>query len=289
MRSVLLRTATLLGALAIITFGLADWVPGDYLSAMRADPTLSAGTIEAMKERSGLDRPVWVRFGRWCQSTIQGDFGISLSYGVPVRTLISERLPATLSLNLVSTVAAWIAALFLGAFAAQLAGGWIDNGVRLLQAILTAVPEIILALVGLWLFGGGSILPYAVLTLGSLPLLTVHARASIAAALGHGAVRSARRHGIAGWRLWWSYVLPIAAPPLISLAGLSVGGLLSASLLVEAALGVPGIGTLLREAIQSRDTPVVAALTGLSGAMLVAANLAAEFARRFLDPRTAAR
>lgn len=289
MRSALLRAATLLGALAAVTFSIAEWVPGDYLSVMRADPTLSAVTIEAMTERSGLDRPWWVRFGQWCVSAVQFDFGLSLSYGVPVRRLIAERLPATLVINLVSTVAAWIAALILGALAARDPSGWADKAVGLLQAILTAIPEIILALAALWLFGGGSILPYAVLTLGSLPMLTVHARASLASALSNGAVRSARLHGITGWQLWSRYVLPIAAPPLITLAGLSVGGLLSASLLVEAAFEVPGLGTLLRDAIQSRDTPVIAAVTALSGAALVTANLAAEFARRALDPRTAAR
>jgi peptide/nickel transport system permease protein len=90
---------------------------------------------------------------------------------------------------------------------------------------------------------------------------------------------------IRGFRLWTSYVLPLAAAPLVALAGLSFGTLLSASLLVEAALSYPGIGSLMLDAIQARDTAVAAAVTAIAGFALLSANLLADVALRWLDPR----
>lgn len=281
------RGITLLAALSLITFFLSDWIPGDYLSTLRMNPDLSPATIEAMRARTDLDQPWWVRYRSWCYSAAHGDFGTSLAYGIPVRQLLTDRLPATLQLNLASILLAWLTAILLGSAAARYAESPLDWLVRTTQALLLGLPEILLALAGLWLFGPTRALPYAVLTLGALPVLTVHVRSSVRAALTDPAVQAAAQHGIGGARLWWSYILPLAAAPLISLAGLSFGGLLSASLLVEATLSVPGLGSLLLDAIQARDTAVVAAVVALSGVTLVAANLAADAARHALDPRLA--
>jgi peptide/nickel transport system permease protein len=240
-----------------------------------------------MRASTDLDQPWWVRYRHWCYSAVRGDFGTSVAYGVPVRQLLADRLPATLQLNLISTLLAWLTALLLGGLAARHPSSPLDWLVRSSEALLLGLPEILLALVGLWLFGPATLLPYAVLTLGALPVLTAHVRSSVRAALNDPSVPSAAQHGIAGARLWWSYILPLAAAPLLSLAGLSFGGLLSASLLIEATLSVPGLGSLLLDAIHARDTAVVAAVVALSGVTVVVANFAADLARHALDPRLA--
>lgn len=279
------RAISLLLALSLLTFALSEWTPGDYLSTQRLNPELSPATIEAMRARSELDQPWLVRYKNWCRSALAGDFGDSVAYGVPVRQLLRDRWAATFRLNAVATGLAWMIAFLVGSWAAARAGGAVDWATRAAQALLLGLPELVLALLGLWLWGGRAELPCAVLTLGALPVLAIHVRAGMRAALAEPSVEAARLHGIQGIRLWWSYILPLAAAPLISLAGLSVGGLLSASLLVEAALEVPGLGSLLLDAIQARDTTVVAAVVAWSGALLAMANLAADTGRRAFDPR----
>jgi peptide/nickel transport system permease protein len=283
----LLRTASLFAALTVLTFALAEGAPGDFLTTLRLAPEVSAETERAARARLQLDRPWVERYLAWSRSAVAGEFGQSLAYGVPVRQLLGERLPNTLWLNLVATVGAWLLALAAGAWAAAHTGSWVDRMIGALQAVLAGVPELLLALVGLWLFGGRFWLPYAVLLLGALPTLLVHARGALRAAVKHPSVAAAGAHRIRGARLWWGYVAPLAAPPLVALAGLSFGGLLSASLLVEAALSYPGLGSLMLDAIQARDTAVVAAIVALAGALLLLANLLAEAAQRLIDPRRA--
>lgn len=281
----LLRAGSLLFALSLLTFALAEWTPGDYLSTLRLNPDVSPATVEAMRSRLALNQSWMERYGNWWASALRGDFGTSLAYGLPVRRLLADRLPVTLKLNLASTAVAWLFALLLGGWSAYRAGRWLDGAVRTLQATLLGLPEILLALMGLWLFGSHGLLPYVVLALGALPSLVTHVRSSMRSALMETSVQAARLHGVRPVRVWACYVMPLASPPLISLAGLSIGGVLSASLLVESALGVPGLGSLLLEAIQARDTAVVAAIVALSGAWLLLANLVADLARRACDPR----
>jgi peptide/nickel transport system permease protein len=284
-----IRSLTLLLALSLFTFLLSEWSPGDFLSGLEASPEYSQSTAAVARQRLALDRPVGERYLSWLHSAITGDFGISHAYSMPASELIRPRLWNTFRLNLTATTAAWIMAFWLGSWAAARRGGRLDAGLRQIFALLLGLPEILLALFGLWLFGSSPLLPYAVLALGALPTLAIHIRYSVGGALEHDAVRAARAYRITGVRLWWSYVFPLAAPPLISLAGISFGALFSASLLVEAALGYPGLGSLVLDSIQTRDTAVVAAAVALSGILLMAANLSADLARRALDPKLRSR
>ncbi|MBL8229351.1 MAG: ABC transporter permease [Bryobacterales bacterium] len=283
--SVSLRTFFLMAFLSLLTFTLAETAPGDYLDTLRLNPEASRETVEAARIRLGLDRPWWERYGRWCASVLRGDFGESMTYGMPVSRLLADRLPNTLLLNFAATLTAWLLAAGLGWLAARHSGGITDLLLLVSNTIFVALPELVIALLGLWMFGNFAALPWVVLTLGALPGPVVHFREALQGAVSHPSVESARMLGIRGTRLWWSYVLPLAAAPLLPVIGLSFGGLLSASLLVEAALSWPGLGTLLLDAIQSRDTAVVAAVVALSGGLLLLANLGAEMARAALDPR----
>ena len=285
MLSTVARSLSLLVALTLLTFLIADWAPGDYLTTLRLSPQVSEETVEANRKRLGLDRPWLLRYFDWCGSAITGGFGTSLAYGVPVSQLLADRLPNTLALNLASTLGAWILAFAGGSWAAAHAGSWPDRVLNALQAWLSGTPDLLLALAGIWLWGSKPWLPFAVLTIGTLPSLLIHTRSAIASALGHDSVKAARMHHIRSFRLWTSYVLPLAAAPLVALAGLSFGTLLSASLLVEATFSYPGIGSLMLDAIQARDTAVAAAVTAIAGLALLSANLLADVVLRWLDPR----
>lgn len=298
----------LLVAVSLATFVLADLAPGSSLDALRLDPGISPETFETLRQRSGEDAPLVERYLRWLGGAVRGDFGTSSVHRVPVADLLRPRLGATLLLGVTATALAWLLALGFGCWAALRPGRWVDRSVSALQALLLALPEIVLALLALWLAarvawlptgglpsaaGPGEtarhlFLPALVLAFGGLALLVSHVRTEVSRALDAPAVRAARGHGLGGPRWLVHYVLPEAANPLISLFGLSVGALLSGSLVVEAVFSWPGLGPLLLAAIQNRDLPVVVAAVLLSSALLILGQLLADVWLEVHDPRLAA-
>jgi peptide/nickel transport system permease protein len=130
-----------------------------------------------------------------------------------------------------------------------------------------------------------AVLPLCAIVLSTLPAILRHVRASAIDAAQAPAVRAARGHGIQGWRLDLRYILTIAANPLVSLAGLSIAALLSASLLIEVVMSWPGLGPLLVEALLARDVHVVLGASMLATVFLVGGNLLADLVLFAVDPR----
>jgi peptide/nickel transport system permease protein len=292
----LLHGLLLLVAVSLLSFLLADLAPGDYFSELRADPRVSAETLAALRAQYGLDRPLPVRYAAWVASVLRGDFGYSLAYNSPVGPLLWARVRATLLLTGTATILAWLIALPLGIWNATVRGTWRDSVSKVVLSFLLAIPDLLLAIVFLMLavetgyFPTGGmvsrlVLPVAVLVLGMLPALVRHARASMAEALDSPFALSARAQGIPRRRLLFRHLLPAAANPLISLFGFSLGTLLSASLLIEAVMGWPGLGPLFLEAIMARDFALVLAVVMLSASFLVVGNLLADILLYRMDPR----
>jgi peptide/nickel transport system permease protein len=308
----LLHAALLLVGVSLLTFAFSELAPGDYYTQMRAAPTIAPETVEALRHKAGYDRPLPVRYAAWATSVIRGDFGYSLAYAGPVAPLVRERLGATLLLAGSATFAAWLLAIPLGLWNAT-RRGWQDAAARVAMALLLIVPDLLLAIVLLllavetgWFPAGGMAspdaaslpawrrlldllrhlcLPAAVLTIGMLPVLVRHVRAAVLEVMDAPFALSARAQGIPPLRLLYRHLLPAAVNPLVSLFGLSIGTLLSASLLVEVVMGWPGLGPLLIEAIMARDVAIVLAVVMLSATFLILGNLAADLLLYRLDPR----
>ena len=303
----LLHGLLLLVGVSLLSFLFADLAPGDYFSQLRTDPRVSAETVAALRAQYGLDRPLPVRYAAWVASVLRGDFGYSLAYNSPVGPLLWPRVRATLLLTGTATLLAWLIALPLGIWNATARGTWGDSVSKVVLSFLLAIPDLLLAIVFLMLavetgyFPTGGmvspgpervedvawhlVLPVAVLVLGMLPTLVRHVRASMAEAIDSPFALSARAQGISRRRLLFRHLLPVAANPLISLFGFSLGTLLSASLLIEVVMGWPGLGPLFLEAIMARDFALVLAVVMLSASFLVAGNLLADILLYRMDPR----
>jgi peptide/nickel transport system permease protein len=303
----------LVAAVSVLAFVFARLAPGDFYSEMQADPRISGATIEGLRERTGL-RGSWpAQYAAWAASLARGDFGYSLAYQGPVAPILWQRARATLLLAGTATFIAWLLALPLGVWNAVARGTWKDTAARTSLAALLFIPDVLLALLFLmlavrteWFPAGGMTsagfeslsgarqaadigwhlaLPAAVLVLGMLPVLVRHVRSAMAGALDAPFALAARAHGIPRWRRLFRHLLPAALNPLIPLAGLSLGTLLSASLLVEVVMGWPGLGPLFLDAVMARDGAVVLAVVMLSAAFLVLGNLLADVLLYFADPR----
>lgn len=309
----LANSLLLLIGVSILCFLFSDLAPGSFYDEMRLNPQISPETVAGLKSRAALDRPLPIRYVRWLDSVSTGQFGYSFAYNVPVSSLLGVRIRNTLLLTTVSTLIVWGIALPLGICAAARPRGWIDRITLPFTSLLHAVPEIVFVLCLLAIavrsrilpvggmvsenfhelgFVAGAIdlarhlaIPVATLVAASLPILFRHTRSSFIDVLKAPYLVAATGHGIGPMRLLTRHALPAAANPLISLFGLSIGGLLSGSLLVEVATGWPGLGPLLLAATIDRDLYVVVGAVMASTVLMVFGSLAADFMLVAVDPR----
>jgi len=305
----LLHGLLVLWLLSLLSFVVSVWAPGDYFASLMLESRASRETVDSIRQAEGLDRPLSVRYVAWLGSALRGEFGRSLVHGVPAGSLLRERAGATLLLTSAATLAAWLLAFPLGIWCALHRGALLERAAAGGLIVLLAVPELLLVLCALivaartgWFPPGGMTspgaasgsardvlwhiaLPCSVLVLSALPVLVRHVRSAMSAVLDAPFAWNARAQGIGGWRLLLRHLLPAAANPLISLAGASLGMLLSGSLLVEVVLDWPGVGPLLLNAIMARDFPVVMCVVMASAAFLIAGNLVADLLLGAVDPR----
>jgi len=305
--------ALLLVSVSVLCFLFTDLAPGNFFDEMKLNPQISSDTVAALRSQYGLDRPLPVRYGRWVQSVMKGEWGYSFAYNSPVRGLILLRARNTLLLTGCATLIAWLIAVPLGVRTASRAGSWPDRVCMSGTSFFLAVPEMVVVF-GLLYFvirthalpAGGMmsrgfeqfglaekvidlvkhlIVPVLTLVLASLPILIRHVRTSMIEVLNAPFIAAARGHGISRGRILFRYALPVGANPLISLFGLSLAGLLSGSLLVEAITGWPGLGPLLLEASISRDLYVVIGVVMSSTVFMIMGNLLADALLVAVDPR----
>jgi peptide/nickel transport system permease protein len=308
-----LHAGLLLVAISVLLFFFTELVPGDFLDDLKLNPAISASTVAGLRERYGLDEPVTVRYWRWIQSVARGEFGFSLLYERPVGPLLRERAANTLLLTVTATALAWCLAIPIGAWSASRRGGVTDKAAGVVVTALLALPDLLVAL-GLLLvavrvgglptggmtspqfatFGPGDkladvlahlLLPVSALCLAILPVLVRHVRATLVETLDAPFIQAAKAIGVGGRRLVYRHALRAAANPLISLLGLSVASLLSASMTIEAVMSWPGLGPLLLTAIQARDVHLIVGVALASTCFLLAGYLLADGLLVLADPR----
>ena len=274
--------------LSVLLFLFFRVLPGDIYTIELGDPQTSHQTIEALRDAAGLKNSWPHRYRDWAASCVKGDFGTSLAYGIPVSRLIAPRVRMTLAISAPAMLLAWL--LGMGGALLALRFRWtaaLDPGV----AAFAMVPDVIAVGLMLWLAVEAGIpidggwLPIAGLTFSILPVVFLHASREILNAREMEFVRIAESRGISGARLWLRFILPAAANPLVSLAGLTVAAAIGASFVVEVLTGWPGLGPLFLEAVQARDYPIAQTILMLLAAVLAFSNLAADLALYRLDPR----
>lgn len=306
------RALVLLLAVSFFTFVLLARTPGQFTDDLRLNPQISPTTIAALRAEFALDQPLLPRYGHWLRAVSRGHLGYSLAYRLPVERLIWRRAANTLLLTVTSLAIAWALALGIGlATAVSRHGGW-DRAVGVLTAACLALPDLLIALAlltiaahtGVLPAGGMSsvgvapgawaalgdlaahmAIPVAVLAISTTPVLLQHVRAALADSMPLPLTMALRARGLPRPRLIARHALRLASAPLAALAGVSLGSLLSAGLLVEVLVGWPGMGLLLLEAVTARDPFVVVAATVLATAALIAGNAAGDVLLHVADPR----
>ncbi|OEV12286.1 ABC transporter permease [Streptomyces nanshensis] len=300
-------TAVQLALLTVLVFLLTSLLPGDA-ATVRFNEQAGLAQIGELRARLGLERPLSERFAHWAGELLHGRLGTSLTSDEPVARIFADAAGATAVLALVTLAVVVPLALVLGLVMGLREGGRLDRGLSAATLALSSVPDFVLALALVAVFGlrlgwlpatwigvdGAGllarpallVLPVAVLLARTVCLLSRQVRAGTITALHAGYAVQARRLGVPRRTVVLRHVLPNAAVPGIQELARTGDHLLGGVLVVEAVFAVPGVATALIEAVRSRDVPTVQALTLLLAAAALLFNLLADLACRRLAPRT---
>lgn len=297
----LFRVVPVAAGVVVATFFLLRIVPGDPAHAILGDRA-SAASVAALRHQLGLDRPWWQQFSDFVgQVVLHFDTGDSLQYGVPTRDLVLSHAGASLAIVGLALVVTIVIVVPLALAAATHKDGVIDHLVRIVPAVGFAMPVfwlgILLVLVFAvnlhWLPVGGSdrgfasfVLPAVSVSLALAPPLIRSLRAQLLEVLDADFVTTARAAGLARTRVLTNHVLRNAALPTITLLGLNIAYLVGGTLVVEKVFAIQGVGSLLFQAIATRDFPVVQGVALYTAVLVVLVTLATDFAVDRLDPRT---
>ena len=299
------RFAVLLLTLLVVSvlcFALPYLSEGDparsILRAQVSDLAIDPDAVEGLKVRYGLDRPLPVQYASWLGSVARGDFGYSFTNRMPVGDQIGSALRVSATLALTSLAIAIVAAFPLGTVSAIRPGGRADNVVTIITQSLVALPEywlgplaiLVFALHLGWLPSAGwlepshIVMPACVLALRPLAYFTRVARASMLDVLNAPYMTAARSRGLSVARSIVDHGLRNATPPVMTLFGIWLAGLIGGAVVIEVIFAIPGMGRLVYNAVVNHDIPLLQAGVVCIVALAVAINTVADLLYLVLNP-----
>jgi peptide/nickel transport system permease protein len=301
-----LATIPVMGVVAVMVFLLLHLSPGDPAAIIAGDFARPAD-VERIRERLGLDQPIYIQFLTWVGNLLQGDFGISIFSNRPVTALVAQRLEPTVSLAAATILVAIVIAVPMGVIAAWKTNTWVDRMVMVFAVLGFSVPVFVVgyALIyvvslrldllpvqgyvsfreGLWPFISHLILPSFTLGIAYIALIARITRASVLEVLTEDYIRTAHAKGLPERRVLVRHALRNAAVPIVTVIGIGVALLIGGVVVTETVYNIPGLGRLVVDAILKRDYPIIQALIIMFSGVYVLINLVIDMLYTALDPR----
>ncbi len=300
-----LMTILVLLVVTIFLAVLVHVVPGDAARTMlgpRATPDL----VAKIRSEMDLDKPASVQIAHFAWNMLHGSFGTDVFSGQPIGRYIGSELPHTLILAWASLGLAALLGIPLGVFSATHPGSWADRITAIISISFITLPSYVLGLFLLLIFavklrvlpamGVGDtgntgdyilhlILPAVSLAAGWVGYLARLVRASVLEILSETYIRAAMATGLRKRLIQYKYALKGALIPTVAVLGVGIGNLMGGAVFVEIIFSRPGMGTLIYSAIGDRNYPIVRAGVFVVAVLFVAANLLADIAYTYLDPR----
>jgi len=299
----LVQMVPVLFGITIIVFLMVHLIPGNPLAVMlgerATDKMIAEGT-----HRLGLDKPLYVQYFYFMRNLVEMNLGQSIKYNVPVSSLLWSRLEVSMSVAVMTILLTIIISLPLGILAALKKDSVVDNVVRsglmttmVMPSFWVGIMLIIVFAVNLHLFpvsgwghGFGQhiwhiFLPSLTLALGVAPILIRTLRNSILESLGTDYIKTARSKGLRESNVVVSHVLRNALIPSVTLLGITLGGLMGGTVIMEKVFALPGAGALLIDSVSARDYPTVQAATLVFALLVIVVNLVTDIVYSFIDPR----
>ncbi|ABK99622.1 ABC transporter permease [Pelobacter propionicus] len=314
-KRVLLLIPLMVG-ITLITFSVIHLAPGEPVEMQMAmNPKVGKEARERLRAFYGLDQPLHVQYFSWVGKLARLDLGRSFSSDSrPVIEKIRERLPVTISLNIIALLLEFGLAIPIGILAATHRDTLLDRGITVFVFVGFAVPSFWLALLLMYFFGVrlnwlpisglhtlGSeaygtafylwdmakhlVMPIMVASFGSLAGLSRYMRSSMLGVVGQDYITTARAKGLSERVVIYRHALRNALLPLITLAGFSIPGLIGGSVIFETIFAIPGMGQLFYQGVMSRDYPVVMGILVIGAFLTLIGNLVADVSYALADPR----
>lgn len=300
-RRLILAVPTILGV-SILAFSIAHLAPGDaaqvYLRRV-LDHEPRPEQIRDVRAELGLDHPLPVQYANWVGDAAQGNLGLSYVSKRPVTEELSRRIPATLQLAGPAAALALMIAFPVGIVAAVRRNQIADQLARLLCLAAASIPGFWLAIMLMTVFavelslvpvagrGGWTslILPVIVLALGPAAVLARFIRSTLLEVLDAEYIRAAKSRGLGPLRLLWPHAVRNSLIPVVTAFALSLGHLLTGTMVIESIFVWPGLGTLALDAISERDYPILQGFVLYAGLAFVVINLMVDISYGLIDPR----
>jgi peptide/nickel transport system permease protein len=320
-KRLILLVPTLLG-ITLITFLVIQLAPGSPVQrklqleeGIKAE-SITKDIIEQTKKLYGLDKPIYVRYWIWLRQIATLNFGRSYKDHRPVIDKIAERLPVTLSINILSILIVYTIAIPLGVISAIRQGSFSDRVITFCLFALYSIPNFWLAMVLIFFLGGGDFwdvfpvygiispgaefypfykialnflwhitLPVICLTYADFAYLSRYQKGSLLEVLREDFVRTARAKGLSESRVILKHALRNSLIPIVTIFASILPAMIGGSVIIESIFSIPGIGQLGFESILSRDYPVIMAIATITAFLTLIGILLSDIAYVFVDPR----
>jgi peptide/nickel transport system permease protein len=291
---------------ATIVFFLLRLVPGDPVAAMLGREYTPESAAQ-LRKNLGLDKPLYVQYAKWMGNVAQGDLGKSIDTRESVTTQIRRALPKTLSITILAFLIGLVIAVPMGVLAALKRDSVFDYVASISTFVGISLPTFWFGIVfilffavrlrwlpsvgyvspsdGLWPWFKHLLLPALAAGVGQAAVLMRFVRAGLLEVMGSDYVRTARAKGLSERRVVVGHAMRTAMIPVVTVAGLSLAGLLGGLVITETVFSISGIGRLLTTAIFAKDYPIVQGVILLITLIFVLANLLVDITYTFLDPR----
>ncbi len=310
LRRMLIALPSLLG-ISVVLFTVLALAPGDPFEELATNPAVPAEVRQMLREKFGLDDPVWQRYFRWLAAMLQGDWGYSFVSRVDVDTLILQRVPVTLAIIGASQVLALLVALPVGIYSATRPYSLFDRIASTLAFVGFSLPTFFTGILFILIFSitlnwlpfvyradlsatgaqwwweqfKQSIMPITVLGLFQGASWTRYVRSAVLDVIRLDYVTTARSKGLRERVVVMKHVVRNALIPVVTLVALTMPAVFGGAIVTEQIFRIPGIGSLLIDAILRNDTPVIMAVTFVFACLVILFNLLADLIYGWLDPR----
>jgi peptide/nickel transport system permease protein len=310
LRRLLIAVPSLLG-ISVVLFTVLALAPGDPFEELATNPNVPPEVRLALRAQLGLDDPVWQRYWHWLTSMVQGDWGYSFVSRIDVDVLILQRIPVTLAVIGASQVLALLIALPVGVIAAVKPYSWFDRIASTIAFVGFSLPTFFTGLLFILLFSihlgwlpfvfkadieatgwqwwwehlKQSIMPIMVLGLFQAASWMRYVRSAVLDVIRLDYVTTARSKGLAEKVVVMKHVVRNALIPVVTLVALQMPAVFGGAIVTEQIFRIPGIGSLLIDAILRNDTPVIMAVTFVFSILVIFFNLVADMLYGWLDPR----
>ena len=297
--------------ISLISFIAINLAPNSFFASGELNPNITPEAIEELKAIYGLDKPLYIQFFSWIYSILQLDFGISFTSGEKVKEEILSRIPITLTINIVSMILIFIISLYFGIKSAMKKNSIFDRFTNQLSLLSFSMPSFYLAIVLVLVFSikfelfpiaglhsvpnDGSLnyyldfawrltLPIFIIVFGGIGSLILYIRALTIEILKSDYIFFARARGLDNKKILRYYILPNLYPPVITLLGLSLPGIIGGSVILETIFSIDGMGLLFYQSALSHDYPVIMGILIIGAFLTLIGNMFADLILLKLNP-----